>query len=109
MGYLGRAAWGCVVVLLAACGSSTGGTTNAGQSAGHPFACGSLQCDSATQYCSIVTGGVALPEGGSNTWYSCASFDGGKGCPGGSSATSPGQCGCYQSSSGEVTNTECVP
>jgi hypothetical protein len=99
----------CVVAWLTACGSSSAGSADAGTGAGHSFACGSSQCNSATQYCSIVTGGVVSLEGGTNTSSTCASLDGGKGCPGGSTATSPGQCGCYESPSGQVTNTECVP
>jgi hypothetical protein len=106
MGWLSAAALSFSLLVLG-CGSSSGGSSGGGGT-GHAFACGSTTCNSATQYCSIVTGG-AVVDGGTNTSAGCASFDGGKGCPGGSSATSPGQCGCYESPSGEVTITECVP
>src|SRR5215469_368474 len=88
-----------------ACGWSSGGS---GTTAGHPFACGSGTCDSGTQYCSVITGG-AIIDGGTNTSAGCVAFDGGHSCPPGSTATSPNQCGCYESSTGEVTITECVP
>jgi len=106
--------------LHAGCGSSTSSPPARGDDAGgidgraaHLFDCGEATCNSETQYCSIsVLGNVIYDSGlGSSTTYSCASFDGGVSmCPGGTSnATMPGECGCYESSTGEVTITSCAP
>jgi hypothetical protein len=85
-----------------ALGCGGGGTTGAG----HPFACGDLMCNSATEICSIVAG--HLP--GEASTYACVASDGGPpSCGGPSSATMPGSCGCYASPNGEVTSTLCPP
>jgi hypothetical protein len=36
--------------------------------------CGTTSCDAVTEYCDHAFGGVALPDGGSNQWYSCKKF-----------------------------------
>jgi hypothetical protein len=72
----------------------------------HAFACGSLNCDAATEFCSITNG--HLP--GQAATYECVTSDGGApSCGGPNSAASPGNCGCYESSQGEVTKTLCPP
>ncbi|HEY1693076.1 MAG TPA: hypothetical protein VGG39_13000 [Polyangiaceae bacterium] len=91
--------------LVSACGSSGAA---GGSPSGHSFDCNGATCDSATQYCLVVVGGVQLPDAGPRGG-TCSSFDGGAGCPGGAGASSPGQCGCYESANGELTVTECVP
>jgi hypothetical protein len=97
----------CMRLLLVAFSFLTvlgcGGTT---VTSGHTFACGSLMCNSATETCSIVNG--HLP--GQAATYACDASDGGApSCGGASSATAAGQCGCYESPTGEVTSTECPP
>jgi hypothetical protein len=72
----------------------------------HPFACDALTCDSGTQICSVVSG--HLP--GEPASYQCVSVEGGTpSCGGSTTTTTPGQCGCYESADGEVTNIECPP
>jgi len=71
------------------------------------FACGpSDSCNAATQYCHIVNGHL----GGMKPTYGCETVDGG-GSPScqGATAKAPGECGCYESASGEVTITDCPP
>jgi hypothetical protein len=42
--------------------------------------------------------------------YACTSVDGGvPSCTGGEHAADAGSCGCYESSTGEVTSTLCPP
>src|SRR5262245_58322908 len=85
-----------------ALGCGGGGTS----SSGHTFACGDLMCNSATETCSIINGN--LP--GEAPSYTCKASDGGPpSCGGMNSATAPGQCGCYESPSGEVTTALCPP
>ncbi len=104
-----------LVALLAGCssgGGSGGGDGGGGgggsSSGGHSFACGDTTCNSATQYCYAVVGGVQIPDASSGPAGSCEPQDGGQSCTGGS-ATAPGQCGCYESTSGEITITLCAP
>jgi hypothetical protein len=69
-----------------------------------------MTCNSATQYCNLVVGGVHQADASNQPNGTCVGFDGGKGCPaGGPAAADAGECGCYESPSGDVTNTECVP
>ncbi|HTB75684.1 MAG TPA: hypothetical protein VK762_20675 [Polyangiaceae bacterium] len=83
--------------------NTTGGDAS---TAGHSFSCGPVSCDSATEICSITNG--HLP--GEAATYACASSDGGvPSCGGEVAASGAGQCGCYESSSGEVTSTSCPP
>lgn len=99
-----------VLLTVGACGAGSTSPTDpdaSGQEAaeGHPFACGSSTCDSGTQVCSVVAG--HLP--GQGATYMCVSTDGGTPSCNGSSASAPGDCGCYESSTGEVTTTLCPP
>jgi hypothetical protein len=103
---------GLLVLLgVAACGSGSTSPTDpdaSGQGAagGHPFACGGSTCNSATEVCAVVMGHVP----GQGATSTCVSTDGGTpSCNGPSSASAPGDCGCYESSTGEVTMTLCPP
>jgi hypothetical protein len=84
----------------------------AGPADAGPFMCGTHTCDPQRQYCEYAYSNVPTDAGPS---MGCASFDAGCAtascaCIGASvSATSPGSCGCYQSSSGAVTNAFCPP
>ncbi len=95
-------------------GSSSGsgsGNSSGSSGGGHAFACGTMTCNSTTQYCSVVEYGHAiLPDGGqgSSQVSTCTTVDGGPSCSGSSSAVAGG-CGCYESPTGEVTITECTP
>jgi len=69
-----------------------------------------MTCNSGTQYCNLVVGGAHLPDASTQPNATCIDFDGGKGCPGGGfMAADAGECGCYESPTGEVTVTECAP
>ena len=83
--------------------NTSGGDASTG---GHSFSCGPTSCDSATEICSITNG--HLP--GQAATYACAGSDGGApSCGGELAAGDAGQCGCYESSTGEVTSTACPP
>lgn len=65
-------AWACTAV-----GTSLGPVCTsicmAADAGSPPLQCGptSVECDGATQYCSVFEGGVALPDGGSSVHASC--------------------------------------
>jgi hypothetical protein len=103
----GATGW-LLVAALAGCSPGGGGGGGGSSGGGHSFACGSTTCNSATQYCFAVVGGAVPIDGGPSGSAECETQDGGQACTGGS-ATGPGQCGCYESPSGEITITECVP
>jgi hypothetical protein len=85
---------------------------DSGQSDTGLFMCGTGACDPQQQYCEYDYSNVDADAGPS---IGCESFEAGCttascACIGASlSATAPGGCGCYQSSSGAVSYTFCPP
>ena len=68
---------------------------------GEAVPCGpSLLCDPTTSYCQVASGGIAPPDGGSDTSYSCLPFPADCG-------PTP-SCACLQSNGNACTCTEVV-
>jgi len=73
--------------------------------------CGPLLCDTATQYCEVAYSPIATDAGPS---YSCETLPRGCACSCAclgmsNTAPSPGSCGCYASTFGQITYTFCPP
>ena len=60
---------GCDGTLKCAGGSRPSGVDVGSNQCG--FACGSTTCDGVTQFCEHSAGGVMLPDGGANEWWTC--------------------------------------
>jgi hypothetical protein len=107
-GHWSKVGLGCACRVDA--GSDAG--DEAGQADAAPFTCGTHTCDPQRQYCEYAYSNIPTDAGPS---IGCESFDAGCATPSCAcigvrfSATSPGSCGCYQSSSGAVTNAFCPP
>jgi hypothetical protein len=65
------------------------------------FSCGDLACDPATSYCQINTGGVAQPDGGAGSSYSCLPL------PSSCNGLQP-TCDCVEAFNGVSNNCGCV-
>jgi hypothetical protein len=95
---------GCACMMPDAGGQDATGQDAAPSDAGS-FACGPDTCSGATQYCLIQN----RPHSDAGPAYSCEAADGALSCSGMSMANAPGDCGCYESPSGQITITTCPP
>lgn len=81
---------GCDGKLKCAGGSRPSGVDVGSNQCG--FACGNTTCDGVTQFCEHAAGGVMLPDGGANEWWTCKPIP--------AACVADRSCACIQNASG---------